>query len=294
MAINKNASLLYNLSQEADALASSAARFEFPVLLQKIAQRRRVTSVEFRPLLVDAMLTTHPSGFRILFNSEDKDAATLQARYEKETREQMLSPRLRFSLAHELAHTFFYDLSGGKPHIAKQFKAGGGRTALENLEKNCNRLASHLLLPTPMLKNALRKMKSISPESLIELAHSSGVSTETLVRRFGENSPFFIEPYFPGCIILAKETGSQTHVQAVARTQGLNIAAELQLIRSGERLQLADKSGTPIVPSCAPRNFVITFGSRSNLRKYAVKVAEVSRFNSVISSLVTLEETRTE
>src|SRR5436189_3611675 len=157
MRANRNASLLRWLLVEADALGCNVARSEFPVLLRPIAERRRVTSVEFRPMLVDAMLTTHSGGFRILFNSDGANAADLRQRFERESHEQLMSPRLRFSLAHELAHTLFYDLAEGAPQLAKHFRSGGGRTELENLERNCNKLAARMLMPTPMLKAALRE-----------------------------------------------------------------------------------------------------------------------------------------
>src|SRR5689334_22350665 len=109
MAPNRNAVLFSALTAEAETLACSTAKNEFPVLLQGIAERRRVTSVEFRPLLVEAMLTTHPQGFRIFFNSKGADACGLSGQYIRENRERLMPSRLRFSLAHEIAHTLFYD-----------------------------------------------------------------------------------------------------------------------------------------------------------------------------------------
>src|ERR1700680_1309219 len=112
---NKNESLLSALSAEAQTLSCNVAKNRFPVLLRPIAHRRRVTSVDFRPLLVDAMLTTHASGFRILFNSNGANPSELQGLFESEGRDQLMPSRLRFSLAHELAHTLFYDLSDDVP-----------------------------------------------------------------------------------------------------------------------------------------------------------------------------------
>lgn len=66
---SRNASLLRTLVSEAETLATRTAKKEFPVLLRPIAERRKVTSVDFRPLLVDAMLITHSEGFKILLNS---------------------------------------------------------------------------------------------------------------------------------------------------------------------------------------------------------------------------------
>ena len=142
---NKNASLLRTLLVKADTLSCMVSDKKFPVLLRPLAERRKVTAVEFCPLLVDAMITTHPSGFRILFNSDGGAPSDLREQYERESSENLMPARLRFSLAHEIAHTLFFDLSEGPPQIARTFRAGGTKTALENLERNCNKLAAHLL-----------------------------------------------------------------------------------------------------------------------------------------------------
>src|SRR6266487_2863778 len=184
----KNATLFRRLSAEAETLSCNAAKNQFPVLLRPVAERRRVTSVEFRPLLVDAMLTTHPNGFRILFNSSGADPSEMEEQFKNESKEQGMPSRLRFSLAHELAHTFFYDLSGGTPMLAKQFRSGGGRTELENLELNCNKLAAQMLLPTPMLRSAFRGMKAVNPQALSDLTRRAGISIEASLRRLSDQN----------------------------------------------------------------------------------------------------------
>src|ERR1041385_2350894 len=114
MASNQNTSLLRSLCEQAEALSCGISNDSFPVLLPPLAQRRRVTGVDFRPLLVDAMLTTHSSGFRCIFNSCGRDPNGLRLQYEAEAPGRLMQPRLRFSVAHELAHTLFYDLSSDR------------------------------------------------------------------------------------------------------------------------------------------------------------------------------------
>src|SRR5882757_7421651 len=119
-----NTALLRELATHADEVALSVSREKFPILLRKLAERRRVTSVEFRPLLVDAMLTTHLHGFRIFFDSSTRDPEELETRYYGESAHELTDARMRFSLAHEFAHTLFYDLTLSPPKIAKDFRAG--------------------------------------------------------------------------------------------------------------------------------------------------------------------------
>jgi IrrE N-terminal-like domain len=292
--LNKNATLFRALSSDADALSTELAKGRFPVILRPLSERRRVTSVDFRPLLVDAMLTTHPQGFRILFNSNGENAAELRKRFEDESPDHLLAPRLRFSLAHELAHTLFYDLSDYAPIVSKRFRSGGGRTSLENLERTCNKLASHLLLPTPMLKTAIRNMKSITPAAILELAERAGVSVEVLIRRLDETNSALVERYFRGCILMAKQSRDEVSVCALAKPQHLNIANGLRLMRPGERWSLLAHDGSPIELASLLRTscvrLTISTQYSDSQRDYDVATLRVGRFNSVESYLVTFEE----
>jgi Zn-dependent peptidase ImmA (M78 family) len=291
---SKNAKLLHALSLQADTLSCTTAKNEFPVLLRPIAERRRVTSVEFRPLLVDAMLTTHSEGFRILFDSKGNDPLELNKQYTSENRHQMMPPRLRFSLAHEIAHTFFYDLSERPPKLAKQFRPGGGFTELENLENNCNKLAAQMLLPTSMLRAALRAMKEVTPQALVDIAQRAAVSIEALVRRLSDQNTLLADPYYRGCIVLVRESNGDPFVRAIARPPKLNIARGLRLMRPGERWQLTTSDGT----SLQPRQFTSMSRVRLNVETsqstsqeyYQIVQSEVARSNSVVWRLLTFEQ----
>jgi hypothetical protein len=204
---------------------------------------------------------------------------------------------LRFSLAHELAHTFFYDLTKTPPKVAKCFKSGGGRTALENLERNCNRLASHLLLPTPMLKDAFLRLKAISPDSILNLAHRAGVSVEVLIRRLQENNSLFIKRYFRGSIVLVNQSSEEVSIRAVARPQGLNsltIANGLCRMQSGKRWELRAHDGSIIHPAKLPpvssAMLIVETQTSTSLKRYNIAVRKIGRFGSTTSHLVVFEE----
>jgi IrrE N-terminal-like domain len=294
-----NAGLLADLCSKADSLACTAASGAFPVLLRPLAERRRVTSVEFCPLLVDAMLTTHEGGFRIFFNSRGKTASDLKRRYENEGLEHPMSPRMRFSLAHEIAHTLFYDLSEAPPRLAKQFRAGGGRTALEALERNCNRIAGHLLIPSPMLDSALRALTRIRPESLAKLAEHAGLSVEALIRRIGPSSAPLDAIHFRGCIVLTRSDAyGQTVILAVSKPKALNIARDLQLLRAGENWRLLTHAGVALEPARLPElsSVKLTFETQHAAcpRGYEIAVGNVGQFGRNAYRLLTFEETDAE
>lgn len=292
---SNNALLLQALAVQADDLSCAVSKNEFPVLLQPLAARRRVTSVEFCPLLVDAMLTTHPSGFRILFNSNGNEPSKLNKQFANESKDHPLPPRLRFSLAHEIAHTLFYDLGEGSPAIGKKFRSGGGRTALEHLERSCNKLAAHLLLPTPMLAKSIRALRNYEPESFLELARKAGVSIEVLVRRLSDQSSLLSGRYFRGCIVLAKQRDGETFINAIAKPSNLGIARDLRLMKAGERWQLTKGNGEAIHPeSLSPASteelLMETAHGTKSTALYNIAIADAGSFKNEKSFLLVFEQ----
>lgn len=294
----RNTGVLRELATYADELALFVSREKFPILLRKLAERRQVTSVEFRPLLVDAMLTTHLHGFRILFDSGTRDPEEVETCYYGESTDELTDPRTRFSLAHEFAHTLFYDLTFSPPKIAKAFRAGGGKTALENLERNCDRLAGHLLLPTRLFEAAVLNMKEISADSLRELARCAGVSVEVIIRRLGTRSALLRQRYFFGCIALIKHQSSGLRIRAVSIPQHLNIAHELQLIQPGEQWQLRSADGVTLdlgdVPDISEISLVTQPARQNAAKPYRMQVTVLDRFRSEVTYLVVLEEIRSQ
>lgn len=291
---SRNAALLRELVSHADDLAASVSGDHFPVVLRKLADRRRVTGVEFRPLLVDAVLTTHSEGFRILLDSGESDPEALTAKYQSETREQLAETRLRFSLAHEFAHTLFYDLSSSRPTLAKQFRSGGGKRALDNLERNCDVIAGHLLLPTKLFEDAVLRMAVIEPQALIELANRAGVSVEALVRRFGFKSDILRHRYFRGCIAIVVTRDDGLYVRAVSLTRHLPISRDLDLLRSGEKWQVVDSLGALVNPASirASSEFTLTAAPQGipRTRRYRVDVAVIGRGSTKTNYLVMFNE----
>ena len=282
------------LAEKAEVLACTAAQNQFPVLLRPIADRRKVTCVEFRPLLVDAMLTTHSSGFRILFNSDGSNPEQLRQDFEGESRDRLMPSRLRFSLAHELAHTFFYDLADSPPKVTKEFRSGGGKTELENLERNCDRLAARMLLPTQILKASIQKMSSLDSLSLLQLASQAGVSIEALIRRIGDTN-LLRQKYFKGCIILVEQSEDGFKNVAIAKPSLLNIAKDLQMLHPGEKWQLAAVDRGDVIPSelsglSLLKLDVETTQGSTEQKDYKITLAQAGNRFSANRFLMTFEE----
>ncbi|MGH9728614.1 MAG: ImmA/IrrE family metallo-endopeptidase [Candidatus Acidiferrales bacterium] len=86
--------------------------------------------------------------------------------------------RERFTLAHELAHTVFYQLNGGVPKPIKGLPKG------QKLERLCHIGASQILIPDSVLKHVVRtKGEVASAETILDLARFFSVSVEVLMRR---------------------------------------------------------------------------------------------------------------
>jgi IrrE N-terminal-like domain len=131
--------------------------------LYSFSRDRYVTEIEIASDLgcdgvIEPLGKTFPDGFRIRLRKGMPDA------------------RVRFTLAHEVCHTFFYELV---PEI-KFFPHGRDSTE----ERLCNLGAAAFLVPTSSLK---RDARSLPPclESLDLLSSKYGVSLPTMALRLG-------------------------------------------------------------------------------------------------------------
>jgi len=86
-----------------------------PVDLQEIATRRAVFEIEEPRMVPEAVLSPEGTGFRVFLQSNFNDFPGARVRQ-------------RFSLAHEIAHTFFYELRDGSQ---RPFKGAPRGDALE-------------------------------------------------------------------------------------------------------------------------------------------------------------------
>jgi Zn-dependent peptidase ImmA (M78 family) len=114
--------------------------------------------------------------------------------------------RQRFSLAHELAHTFFYETNGSVP------KPMRGSPRHSKLEYLCHLAANQLLVPENLLKRELLRTGEIaSAESILDLAAVFGVSVEVLMRRLHKLGLIADEKF---AAILVDTDGNKRLIQA--------------------------------------------------------------------------------
>jgi hypothetical protein len=156
-----------------------------PVDIGAIADACRIRRIEFRPLLVDGALGVVAGGFEIFVRCESFNADVWSERFAS-ARDGTLLPmnavnKVRFTIAHEIAHTFFYArISSPIPKMA--FAVDHPRTR-QSLERACNRIAAVLLLPVHPMCGAVDSKGFHDPRVLGSIAKKALVSRQTLAVR---------------------------------------------------------------------------------------------------------------
>jgi hypothetical protein len=184
--LKKVGGLFANFAKENGALSP-------PVDPSKLARLCGVLDIEYRRMVPEGVLAPVKGGFAIYLQNN------FRAWNRKKTRE-------RFSLAHELAHTFFYDQNHPVPKPMKGAPRGG------RLEHLCHLAAGEILLPSPLLKQELKRKGMVaSADAMLGLAELFDVSLEALMRRLHESRLFEEERF---AAILVDTLGSKQTIRA--------------------------------------------------------------------------------
>lgn len=136
-----------------------------PVEPVDLADLCSVLAVEHRPMVPEGVLTVVPGGFRIY----------LQSNF---THQHGIKIRERFTLAHELVHTFFYEMEAATPQAVRGSPKG------KRLEYLCHAGAGRILVPDSLLRQELKQKGNVaSIDAILNLARLFNVSTEVMMRR---------------------------------------------------------------------------------------------------------------
>ena len=143
-----------------------------PVDLKEIATAGGVLSIEEREMVPEAAMTPVPGGFRIYLQGNFINLPGM-------------ARRRRFSLAHEIAHTLFYELRDGAFTPVPKAPRGA------KLEAACHFGARLLLIPQRYLTTELQILKKpIRAADVVDLARKFDVSIEPMLRRLDEIGAF--------------------------------------------------------------------------------------------------------
>lgn len=164
---------------KAENLAVSLGGNRKGVALDTIARKQCINEIVFRPLLIAGGLALRDDGF-VAYIKSDKRSADNYHRDFVMNGGLGLPPRLRFTIAHEIVHTFLYDLEA-RPPIA-QLKAHDQGT-FRALEGVCNAGAGRVILPSNRMKELLSSVSFFEPEFFLEFVRERGASVATAVVR---------------------------------------------------------------------------------------------------------------
>jgi hypothetical protein len=161
------------ISSSVDYLLRQCAPVRFPVDLMRLASTQGIARIHFRPMPCDGAIEVVADGFVVHMRAaKDQLVPTLSVN------SNALSARQRFTLAHEISHSFFYDAvrKPCKPHPSQPL-----------LEAVCNYGAQRLLLPDGLVEREIgagRRFDSI--EMAHDIASAAKVSVEVVLRRLDE------------------------------------------------------------------------------------------------------------
>lgn len=144
-----------------------------PISLRPLALKRRITQVVLREMGCD--------GF--LFES-DMGAFTVHLNRAHQSR------RRRFTLAHEIGHTLFFELeaTGTSSPLRIRDAAIGRRRRQKDVEYLCDVAASEILMPYYRFSRMASRV-GVGAAALTQLSSSFGVSLSSAARRLVETSP---------------------------------------------------------------------------------------------------------
>ena len=152
------------MAEAAASLRATAGQTNPPILLPDIAQLRRIHSTKYfnKSGSPHGVLVPTPEGFLVRLPNEQRET------------------RNRTSMAHEIGHTFFYDLRRSPPTRLLARPRSGTSYKEEDL---CKWFARELLMPQELVANHEEREPEKKLDSLIELANTFAVSPEVAAVR---------------------------------------------------------------------------------------------------------------
>jgi hypothetical protein len=211
---NEWAKIRRHAVREAELLTRQAAG-RVPVNLAQIAKQRAVREIRFRRLLVAGGISLAPAGFVIYVNCEPGEEETLTEAFSIDGTGAILPDkrraRLRFTIAHEIAHTFGYDLRRSPPTPLFNLKVPA---SVRSLELICNRVAGTILLPEWWLERQFRSGDWLDTRRLRTLAGKALVSRETVLRQLRKSNP---DTHPQGLVVYVEKQSSVAIIRAISR-----------------------------------------------------------------------------
>lgn len=144
-----------------------------PIDMGELARQRRIVKVVLEEMDADGYIYSTTTGDYVV---------KLNAGHREERR--------RFTLAHEIGHTFFLELP---QHTSSEYMAGEKNIQVFHSDTKeeylCNRVASEILMPRSLFLDRLDKL-GLMAAAVPELAREFGTSLQATARRIWSLTPF--------------------------------------------------------------------------------------------------------
>lgn len=161
----------------------------YRVSLSGILEEIGVRDIVFKPMTADGGLAIKGREFCIFVRSDSKEVETLREKFRGRDGRDALPSRLRFTIAHEILHTFFYQKSGDS---LRNQVTQTGEVARTKLEEICNSGARRILMPKKLFAlESVQELDFRNPRVLRDLSKAAGVSPDVLVKRIGDTNSWF-------------------------------------------------------------------------------------------------------
>lgn len=175
-----------------------------PVDLFKVASLRLIRKITVRPMIPRGGLVPVDCGFAMYVRGDKR----LEIDSSDSEQRGILSSRQRFAVAHEIAHTFFFDLERAEAELPTTM----------TLERLCDHGAGFLLMPPELLKLRLPGPDEIDIALVRQVARDFDVSLSAALRTLGAISA--VSPA-ARCIALVGRARDEAQVEAVCFGTGL-------------------------------------------------------------------------
>ncbi len=236
-----------------------------PVPLLPLVDVCGVRRVIFRSLPVSGGLSVDRAGFSIHVKASKKDARQWTRMFNSASDGgRGLPRRVRFTIAHEIAHTFFFDWRNGEPVSLVDYEE---RSQLRRLERACNRGAAALLVPEVLLGRLIAG-RPWTPSLLRSAAVAFNVSLETLLWRLHELRGI-VPPHSMGAVV--RDGG--THLSILALATGTKLRERLSASARSQLLQLLRVSQSRF--AAAESSWTVSLDDRVGVRVAAVRDCEL-------------------
>ncbi len=254
----------------------------FPIPLVQLATQRNINDLSFQPIIPDAVLLGGNGNFRIVFSSlGDHDHSEIKRQLESDGGKH-LPGRWRFTIAHEIAHTFLYEFKdSGEPikvHKLKKQRKTETReeqSALTIEETLCNDAAARMLMPyNELYRQSQDGSPYENPETFLRYTKHFGVSIEALASRLDNRSVKSQMPFYGAIFVLLHIKKRKWKVSKKILGSG-SVPVEMSLLNPGS-FWPTEIGGTEFILNGGDEHRIITeLAVRYDLKeRFRIQVAQ--------------------